>query len=122
MCIIGLSVLMELPSRPAVLEGIAAQIVPSVLLLFLGLKHLYASRLINKPDLLARAGPQDEDQNGENRSGKREWRRGRSQAEWGGGGLESGKWVRDNNKMRFSILANVGILHCLNLDSAPSSN
>uniref|UniRef100_A0A4W6EWK9 Importin 8 n=1 Tax=Lates calcarifer TaxID=8187 RepID=A0A4W6EWK9_LATCA len=65
MCIIGLSVLMELPSRPAVLEGVAAQIVPSILLLFLGLKHLYASRLINKPDLLARAGPQDEDQNEE---------------------------------------------------------
>lgn len=86
MCIIGLSVLMELPSRPAVLEGIAAQIVPSILLLFLGLKHLYASRLINKPDLLARAGPQDEDQNGENRSGKREWRRGRNQAEWREGG------------------------------------
>lgn len=70
MCIIGLSVLMELPSRPAVLEGVAAQIVPSILLLFLGLKHLYASRLVNKPDLLARAGAQDEDQNGEKRSGK----------------------------------------------------
>ncbi|XP_047192433.1 importin-8 isoform X1 [Scophthalmus maximus] len=65
MCIIGLSVLMELPSRPAVLDGVAAQIVPSILLLFLGLKHLYASRLINKPDLLAHAGPQDEDQNEE---------------------------------------------------------
>ncbi|XP_071390445.1 importin-8-like, partial [Centroberyx affinis] len=65
MCIIGLSVLMELPSRPAVVEGVAAQIVPSILLLFLGLKHLYASRLLNKPDLLARAGAQDEDQNEE---------------------------------------------------------
>uniref|UniRef100_A0A8C4F2V0 Importin N-terminal domain-containing protein n=1 Tax=Dicentrarchus labrax TaxID=13489 RepID=A0A8C4F2V0_DICLA len=65
MCIIGLSVLMELPSRPAVLEGVAAQIVPSILLLFLSLKHLYASRLVNKPDLLARAGAQDEDQNEE---------------------------------------------------------
>uniref|UniRef100_A0A8C7U524 Importin 8 n=1 Tax=Oncorhynchus mykiss TaxID=8022 RepID=A0A8C7U524_ONCMY len=52
MCIIGLSVLMELPSRPVVVEGVAAQIVPSVLLLFLGLKHLYSSRLLNKPDLL----------------------------------------------------------------------
>uniref|UniRef100_A0A6Q2YJX2 Importin N-terminal domain-containing protein n=1 Tax=Esox lucius TaxID=8010 RepID=A0A6Q2YJX2_ESOLU len=46
-------------------EGVAAQIVPSVLLLFLGLKHLYASRLLNKPDLLARAGAQEEDQNEE---------------------------------------------------------
>uniref|UniRef100_A0A8C1BKC2 Importin 8 n=1 Tax=Cyprinus carpio carpio TaxID=630221 RepID=A0A8C1BKC2_CYPCA len=51
MCIIGLSVLMELPSRPAVLEEVAGQIVPSILLLFLGLKHIYASRVLNKPDL-----------------------------------------------------------------------
>uniref|UniRef100_A0A7N6AV76 Importin N-terminal domain-containing protein n=1 Tax=Anabas testudineus TaxID=64144 RepID=A0A7N6AV76_ANATE len=65
MCIIGLSVLLELPCRPPALEGVATQIVPSILLLFLGLKHHYASRLINKPDLLARTGPQDEDQNGE---------------------------------------------------------
>lgn len=64
MCIIGLSVLMELPSRPAALERVAGQIIPSVLLLFLGLKHLYASRLINKPDLLAQAEVHDEDQNG----------------------------------------------------------
>ncbi|XP_029616949.1 importin-8 isoform X1 [Salmo trutta] len=64
MCIIGLSVLMELPSRPVVVEGIAAQIVPSVLLLFLGLKHLYSSRL-NKPDLLACTGVPEEDQNEE---------------------------------------------------------
>uniref|UniRef100_A0A7N6BZY6 Importin N-terminal domain-containing protein n=1 Tax=Anabas testudineus TaxID=64144 RepID=A0A7N6BZY6_ANATE len=65
MCIIGLSVLLELPCRPPALEGVATQIVPSILLLFLGLKHHYASRLINKPDLLARTGPQDEDQNEE---------------------------------------------------------
>ncbi|XP_010775274.1 importin-8-like [Notothenia coriiceps] len=65
MCIVGLSVLMELPRRPPVLEGVSAQILPSVLLLFLGLKHLYASRLVNKPDLLANAGAQDEDQNEE---------------------------------------------------------
>lgn len=67
MCIIGLSVLIELPCRPAVLNNVASQIVPSVLLLFLGLKHLYASRLINKPNLLQNTGPQDEDQNGEKR-------------------------------------------------------
>ncbi|XP_064877738.1 importin-8-like isoform X1 [Oncorhynchus nerka] len=64
MCIIGLSVLMELPSRPVVVEGVAAQIVPSVLLLFLGLQHLYSSRL-NKPDLLACPGVPEEDQNEE---------------------------------------------------------
>lgn len=70
MCIIGLSVLMELPIRPAVLDGVSAQIVPSILLLFLALKHLNASRLVNKPDLLAHDGAQDLDQNGEKRSGK----------------------------------------------------
>uniref|UniRef100_A0A1A8RM90 Importin 8 n=1 Tax=Nothobranchius rachovii TaxID=451742 RepID=A0A1A8RM90_9TELE len=65
MCIIGLSLLMELPSRPAALERVAGHIIPSILLLFLGLKHLYESRLLNKPDLLARAGLQDQDQNEE---------------------------------------------------------
>uniref|UniRef100_A0A674E4I8 Importin 8 n=1 Tax=Salmo trutta TaxID=8032 RepID=A0A674E4I8_SALTR len=73
MCIIGLSVLMELPSRPGVVEGVAAQIVPSVLLLFLGLKHLYSTRLLNKPDLLACTGVPEEDQNGERRKTE-EWR------------------------------------------------
>uniref|UniRef100_A0A3P9IEQ1 Importin 8 n=1 Tax=Oryzias latipes TaxID=8090 RepID=A0A3P9IEQ1_ORYLA len=68
MCIIGLSVLMELPSRPAALQAVAGQIVPSILLLFLGLKHLQTSRLINKPHLLANAEiPSDEDEVNENR-------------------------------------------------------
>ncbi|XP_030629161.1 importin-8 isoform X2 [Chanos chanos] len=65
MCIIGLSVLLELPSRPAVLEGVAGQIVPSVLLLFLGLKHIYASRVLNKPQQLTRAQCSEEDENEE---------------------------------------------------------
>uniref|UniRef100_A0A673WSS7 Importin 8 n=1 Tax=Salmo trutta TaxID=8032 RepID=A0A673WSS7_SALTR len=84
MCIIGLSVLMELPSRPVVVEGIAAQIVPSVLLLFLGLKHLYSSRL-NKPDLLACTGVPEEDQNGERRkTGDRGGEEtGQMRGEWG---------------------------------------
>lgn len=56
--------LMELPQRPAVLDAVAAQIVPSILLLFLGLKPLYAARHINKPDLLTRVLEQEEDQNG----------------------------------------------------------
>lgn len=55
---------MELPRRPAVLDAVAAQIVPSILLLFLGLNPLYASRHINKPDLLTRIREQEEDQNG----------------------------------------------------------
>lgn len=63
-CIIGLSVLMELPSRPAVLDAVASQILPSILLLFLGLKPLYAPRHGNKPDSLTQAREQEEDQNG----------------------------------------------------------
>ncbi|XP_077450428.1 importin-8 isoform X3 [Stigmatopora argus] len=47
MCIIGLTVLMELPSRPTALESVVTQILPSVLLLFLGLKHLSASQPIH---------------------------------------------------------------------------
>ena len=70
MCIIGLSMLIGLPSRPAVVEGVASQIVPSVLLLFLGLKHLYASRLLNKPDLLARTRDAEDEQNGETGVGR----------------------------------------------------
>uniref|UniRef100_A0A8C2IFA4 Importin 8 n=1 Tax=Cyprinus carpio TaxID=7962 RepID=A0A8C2IFA4_CYPCA len=65
MCIIGLSVLLELPSRPAVLGEVAGQIVPSILLLFLGLKHIYASRVLNKPEQLARAQGTEEEENEE---------------------------------------------------------
>uniref|UniRef100_A0AAR2LL41 Importin N-terminal domain-containing protein n=1 Tax=Pygocentrus nattereri TaxID=42514 RepID=A0AAR2LL41_PYGNA len=65
MCIIGLSLLMELSSRPAVLEGVASQIIPSILLLFLGLKHIYASRVLNKPEQLSRVQGADEDENEE---------------------------------------------------------
>uniref|UniRef100_A0A8C7U408 Importin 8 n=1 Tax=Oncorhynchus mykiss TaxID=8022 RepID=A0A8C7U408_ONCMY len=90
MCIIGLSVLMELPSRPVVVEGVAAQIVPSVLLLFLGLKHLYSSRLLNKPDLLACTGVPEEDQNGERwKAGDRGGEEtGEMREEWREQGLE----------------------------------
>ncbi|XP_066524159.1 importin-8 isoform X2 [Hoplias malabaricus] len=65
MCIIGLSLLMELSSRPAVLEGVASQIIPSILLLFLGLKHIYASRVLKKPEQLCRVQGTDEDENEE---------------------------------------------------------
>uniref|UniRef100_A0A8C5UNH7 Importin 8 n=1 Tax=Malurus cyaneus samueli TaxID=2593467 RepID=A0A8C5UNH7_9PASS len=44
MCIIGLSILMELQNRPPAVDAVAAQIVPSILLLFLGLKQVCASR------------------------------------------------------------------------------
>lgn len=65
LCILGLCVLMELPTRPSALESVGGQILPSVLLLFLGLKHLYASRLLHKPELLPRGGAHDDDQNEE---------------------------------------------------------
>uniref|UniRef100_A0A8D0H6M8 Importin 8 n=1 Tax=Sphenodon punctatus TaxID=8508 RepID=A0A8D0H6M8_SPHPU len=44
MCIIGLSILMELQTRPPSVDAVAAQIVPSILLLFLGLKQVCATR------------------------------------------------------------------------------
>lgn len=44
MCIIGLSILMELQNRPPAVDAVAAQIVPSILLLFLGLKQVRTSR------------------------------------------------------------------------------
>lgn len=65
LCILGLCVLMELPTRPSALESVVAQILPSVLLLFLGLKHLYASRLLHKPELLPRGGGAHDDDHNE---------------------------------------------------------
>uniref|UniRef100_A0A8C5L990 Importin 8 n=1 Tax=Jaculus jaculus TaxID=51337 RepID=A0A8C5L990_JACJA len=44
MCIIGLSILLELQSRPPAVDAVAAQIVPSILFLFLGLKQVCATR------------------------------------------------------------------------------
>ncbi|XP_031438551.1 importin-8 isoform X1 [Clupea harengus] len=65
MCIIGLSMLMELPSRPAAVDTVAGQIIPSILLLFLGLKHIYASRMLHKQEALARGQCTEEDENEE---------------------------------------------------------
>uniref|UniRef100_A0A8D2LDR4 Importin 8 n=1 Tax=Varanus komodoensis TaxID=61221 RepID=A0A8D2LDR4_VARKO len=45
MCIIGLSILMGLPNRPPAVDAVAAQIVPSVLLLFLGLKQVCQAKV-----------------------------------------------------------------------------
>ncbi|XP_041111080.1 importin-8 isoform X1 [Polyodon spathula] len=64
-CIIGLSILMELPNRPAVVESVAAQIVPSILLLFLGLKHVYASRVLAKQEAFTRSTAVEEEENEE---------------------------------------------------------
>ncbi|XP_021492115.1 importin-8 isoform X4 [Meriones unguiculatus] len=51
MCIIGLSILLELQTRPPAVDAVAAQILPSILFLFLGLKQVCATR-----QLLNRAG------------------------------------------------------------------
>ncbi|XP_053777657.1 importin-8 isoform X2 [Desmodus rotundus] len=51
MCIIGLSILLELHSRPPAVDAVGGQIVPSILFLFLGLKQVCATRqLVNRED------------------------------------------------------------------------
>ncbi|ERE66589.1 importin-8-like protein [Cricetulus griseus] len=51
MCIIGLSILLELQHRPPAVDAVAAQILPSILFLFLGLKQVCATReLVNRGD------------------------------------------------------------------------
>lgn len=57
-CIIGLSTLMEMQNRPEAVNAVAAQILPSLLLLFLGLKRAYASKITNDQD---ENGEEDED-------------------------------------------------------------
>ncbi|XP_075439514.1 importin-8-like isoform X2 [Ascaphus truei] len=47
-CIIGLSILMELSNRPPSVDAVVSLIVPSILLLFLGLRQVCASR--EQPD------------------------------------------------------------------------
>ncbi|XP_040828162.1 importin-8 isoform X1 [Ochotona curzoniae] len=51
MCIIGLSVLLELQNRPPAVDAVVAQILPSILFLFLGLKQVCATRqMLNQED------------------------------------------------------------------------
>lgn len=51
MCIIGLSILLELQNRPPAVDAVVGQIVPSILFLFLGLKQVCAARqLVNHED------------------------------------------------------------------------
>lgn len=51
MCIIGLSILLELQNRPPAVDAVAAQILPSILFLFLGLKQVCATRqLVSRGD------------------------------------------------------------------------
>ncbi|XP_074051432.1 importin-8 [Macrotis lagotis] len=44
MCIIGLSILLDLQNRPPAVDAVAGQIVPSILFLFLGLKQVCTTR------------------------------------------------------------------------------
>uniref|UniRef100_A0A8C4PJA2 Importin 8 n=1 Tax=Equus asinus asinus TaxID=83772 RepID=A0A8C4PJA2_EQUAS len=51
MCIIGMSILLELQNRPPAVDAVVGQIVPSILFLFLGLKQVCATRqLVNRED------------------------------------------------------------------------
>ena len=64
MCIIGLSILLELHSRPPAVDAVGGQIVPSILFLFLGLKQVCATRqLVNREDR-SKAEKTDTEENG----------------------------------------------------------
>ncbi|XP_062837195.1 importin-8 isoform X2 [Anolis carolinensis] len=63
MCIIGLSILIGLPNRPPAVDAVAAQIVPSVLLLVLGLKQVCATRQHTEHEERARAEKNDTEDN-----------------------------------------------------------
>ena len=67
MCIIGLSILMGLPNRPPAVDAVAAQIVPSVLLLFLGLKQVSATRQHTEHEEHGKAEKNDAEDNGTKR-------------------------------------------------------
>ncbi|CAJ0960718.1 unnamed protein product [Ranitomeya imitator] len=65
MCIIGLSILMELPGRPAAVSAVASVIVPSILLLFLGLKQVRAHRDHPEKQTSSRANKTETEENEE---------------------------------------------------------
>ncbi|XP_029455860.1 importin-8 [Rhinatrema bivittatum] len=65
MCIIGLSILMELQNRPAAVDAVACLIVPSILFLFLGLKQVCATKDSaeqDNPSKNEKADPDDNDE------------------------------------------------------------
>lgn len=64
MCIIGLSVLLELQNRPPAVDAVVAQIIPSVLFLFLGLKQVCATRQLASREESSRAEKADVEENG----------------------------------------------------------
>lgn len=65
MCIIGLSILLELQTRPPAVDAVAAQILPSILFLFLGLKQVCATRQLLNRDGHAKAEKVDVEENEE---------------------------------------------------------
>lgn len=64
MCIIGLSILLELQNRPPAVDAVVAQIVPSVLFLFLGLKQVCATRQLGNQGDRLKAKKTDMEENG----------------------------------------------------------
>ncbi|XP_059833809.1 importin-8 isoform X4 [Hypanus sabinus] len=64
-CIIGLSTLMEMQNRPEAVDAVAAQILPSLLLLFLGLKRAYASKVTNEQNENGEEENEDAEENEE---------------------------------------------------------
>ncbi|XP_034367470.1 importin-8 isoform X1 [Arvicanthis niloticus] len=65
MCIIGLSVLLELQNRPPAVDAVAAQILPSILFLFLGLKQVCATRQMMNRENHSKAEKDDVEENEE---------------------------------------------------------
>ncbi|XP_031239816.1 importin-8 isoform X2 [Mastomys coucha] len=80
MCIIGLSVLLELQNRPPAVDAVAAQILPSILFLFLGLKQVCATRQTVNRENHSKAEKADIEENEEISSEEEEETRASAQA------------------------------------------
>uniref|UniRef100_G3TXK7 Importin 8 n=1 Tax=Loxodonta africana TaxID=9785 RepID=G3TXK7_LOXAF len=64
MCVIGLSILLQLQNRPPAVDAVVGQIVPSILFLFLGLKQVCASRQLLDREDHSKAEKADTEENG----------------------------------------------------------
>ncbi|CAN0425651.1 LOW QUALITY PROTEIN: importin-7-like [Lethenteron reissneri] len=71
-CILGLCALMELQQRPEAVGSVAAQIVPSLILLFQGIKRSYAKRAEDEAEGDSDDDDEDDEENGENELGSDE--------------------------------------------------
>ncbi|XP_023593837.1 importin-8 isoform X2 [Trichechus manatus latirostris] len=65
MCVIGLSILLQLQNRPPAVDAVVGQIVPSILFLFLGLKQVCASRQLLDRENHSKAEKADIEENEE---------------------------------------------------------